>query len=324
MFLRNIALSFLCVFALPALAQLTPEQQAAKEKGIILFNQYKVADAELRVAAEAGDKDAQYYLAEYLRKKNRYMSAESIKWYEAAAVQGEPYSMIRLGTVDSDICTILKTCEDSKAYAESWLLKLLAIAKPKAEKDDPEGLYLMYQLTLNDKYLEKSAASGYGFSQYKLALFISEGQYEKFRNDESRQRRVKELMKASSENGYPKAMLKYGDALLSEGKQSLAHQWYEKSAATGYVEALYEVGSYLSHEPEENGFGLDRVRGYGMLSLVATMDGGGGLGEYAIDKMSKVKNKMTADQIKAAKNYAAEWEATHPPLSFFPDKLSDF
>lgn len=72
MFLKNIVLSFLFIFALPAFAQLTPEQQTAKEKSIILFNQYKVADAELRVAAEAGDAEAQYYLAEYLVKKYVY------------------------------------------------------------------------------------------------------------------------------------------------------------------------------------------------------------------------------------------------------------
>ncbi len=324
MFLKNITLAFLFTFALPALAQLTPVQQAAKEKGIILFNQYKVADAELRVAAEAGDKDAQYYLAEYLRKKNRYMSADSINWYQAAAEQGEPYSMIRLGTVDSDICTILKTCEDSKAYAESWLLKLLSIAKPKAEKGDPEGLYLMYQLTLNNEYLEKSAVSGYGLSQYKLALFIKDGIYEKFRNDESRQRRVEELMQASSENGYPKAMLYHIQHLYAAGDVKSAYDWYEKAAATGYVSAVYGLGMYLSHEMDDYKFDLDIVRGYALTSVVAKLDGGGSTGQYAQQDLPKIEKRMTADQIKAAKKYAAEWEATHPPLSFFPDKLSDF
>lgn len=235
-----------------------------------------------------------------------YMTAEAIELFEAAAKNGDAYSMLRLGKSASDVCSILNTCDSSKEYSHKWLRQALSAIKPGADKGDPESLYLMYRLTRDLEDLEQSAMQEYGFSQYKLALFIKEGLYGKFKDDESRQRRVEELMQASSENGYPKAMLKYGDALLSEGKQSLAHQWYEKSAATGYVEALYEVGSYLSHEPEENGFGLDLVRGYGMLSLVATMDGGGGLGEYAIDKMSKVKNKMTANQIKAAKKYAAE------------------
>ncbi len=324
MFLKKIALSFLFAFTLPTFAQLTPDQQAAKEKGIILFNQYKVADAELSVAAEAGDKGAQYYLAEYLRKKNRYMSAESIKWYQAAAEQGEPYSMIRLGTVDSDICAILKTCEDSKAYAESWLLKLLAIAKPKAEKKDPEGLYLMYQLTLNNEYLKKSAVSGYGLAQYKLALFIKGGQYEKFRNDESRQRRVEELMQASSENGYPKAMLYHIQYLYAAGDVKSAYDWYEKAAATGYASAVYGLAIYLTHEREDYKFDLDLVRGYALMSLVSTLDGGGGTGQNALERLPNIEKKMTADQIKAAKKYAAEWKATHPPLSFFPDKLSDF
>ncbi len=324
MFLKNIALSFLFIFALPAFAQLTPEQQAAKEKGIILFNQYKVADAELRVAAEAGDKDAQYYLAEYLRKKNRYMSAESIKWYQAAAEQGEPYSMIRLGTVDIDICTILKTCEDSKTYAESWLLKLLAIAKPKAEKEDPEGLYLMYQLTLNDEYLKKSAIAGYGLSQYKLALFIKGGQYEKFRSDESRQRRFEELMQASSENGYPKAMNYQRDFFAEKGDFESARYWFEKGAATGYADTILGYGIALALEPEKYRFKRDIVKGHALLSLLTKLDGGGGANTFALRRLPTIESQMTPEQLAASKRYAAEWEATHPPLSYFPDKLSDF
>jgi len=32
--------------------------------------------------------------------------------------------------------------------------------------------------------------------------------------------------------------------------------------------------------------------------------------------------KMTAEQIEAAKKFSKEWAASHPPLSFFPEKLS--
>ena len=43
---------------------LTPEQQAAKVRGITLYNQYKNGEPDLRIAAMAGDREAQYYLAE--------------------------------------------------------------------------------------------------------------------------------------------------------------------------------------------------------------------------------------------------------------------
>jgi hypothetical protein len=43
-----------------ALAELTPPQQSAKERGLALYNQYKPATVELRIAADAGDAESQY------------------------------------------------------------------------------------------------------------------------------------------------------------------------------------------------------------------------------------------------------------------------
>jgi TPR repeat protein len=95
-----------CLYA----AGLTSSQQAAKEKGIQLFNQYKTAEPELKIAAEAGDSEAQYYLAEELRQKSRYITAEAMKWYEAAAAQNDLYSMLRLARSKSDLCEAMKNC----------------------------------------------------------------------------------------------------------------------------------------------------------------------------------------------------------------------
>ena len=84
-------------------AQLTAEQQAAKEKGITLYNQYKAISAEpyLEKAAKAGDREAQYYLGEALRLNKRFMTSEAQKWYIAAAEQGDYYAMFRLSDADN-------------------------------------------------------------------------------------------------------------------------------------------------------------------------------------------------------------------------------
>jgi len=50
-------LALLLLSTSQALAQLTPEQQAAKERGLMLYHQYKEAVPDLRVAAEAGDRE---------------------------------------------------------------------------------------------------------------------------------------------------------------------------------------------------------------------------------------------------------------------------
>lgn len=57
-----------------AFAQLTPEQQAARDKGLELYQQHMGISAiePLRVAAEAGGRTAQYYLGETLRLNNMF------------------------------------------------------------------------------------------------------------------------------------------------------------------------------------------------------------------------------------------------------------
>jgi hypothetical protein len=94
--LRIIAL-FALFFSGASCAGLTVVEQAAKTRGLMLFNQYKGAQSELRIAAEGGDAEAQFYLAEELRKEKQHITIEAYKWYEAAAEQGDFYAMIRLG-----------------------------------------------------------------------------------------------------------------------------------------------------------------------------------------------------------------------------------
>lgn len=93
-------------------AQITPEQSIAKDHGITLYNQLKANSATpfLTIAAEAGDHEAQYYLAESLRSKNHYMNREARKWYEASAAQGDLYAMIQLGRSDKDFCKYSNDC----------------------------------------------------------------------------------------------------------------------------------------------------------------------------------------------------------------------
>ncbi|WP_155736179.1 hypothetical protein [Pseudomonas chlororaphis] len=73
-----IAGLFLVLFITQANAQLSAEQQIAKDRGRILYNQYKFAKPELTIAAKAGDRESQYYLAEELRKENQYITTEAL------------------------------------------------------------------------------------------------------------------------------------------------------------------------------------------------------------------------------------------------------
>lgn len=43
--------------------------------------------------------------------------------------------------------------------------------------------------------------------------------------------------------------------------------------------------------------------------------------DYVNFALPDISAKMTVEQIEKAKKLAQEWKVSHPPLSFFPDKL---
>ena len=98
-------------------ADLSAEQRAAKEEGIALFNQYRTAEPLLRIAAEAGDAESQFYLGEELRLRDRFMTKEVVhwleeveKWYNASAEGGYPLSMENYAQIESPCTTNTRRC----------------------------------------------------------------------------------------------------------------------------------------------------------------------------------------------------------------------
>jgi hypothetical protein len=77
----------------------------------------------------------------------------------------------------------------------------------------------------------------------------------------------------------------------------------------------------LAHEPNKYQFKEKLVEGYALISMLLELDGGGDMPNYANLKFPRIAAKMTPQQIEEAQQYAKDWKATHPPLSFYPDKL---
>lgn len=320
----SLAIAMTLLFlASQAFAQLTAPQETAKVRGLELYNQMKAISALpfLTVAAEAGDMDSQYYLAEALRKNNRYITPEAQKWYEAAAAQGDFYAMIQLGRSTDDMCKIIENCPDSKKKPIEWLNQAQRLAKPKAEQGDAEAMFIMYQLTIDQDWLEKSANAGNAIAQYWMAIGEQEGSGV-FLLPWKRSESIAKWLKASSEGGYPKAMMAYVAALYKEGDMAGVRHWLEEAAKTGEQNAVSTYGAYLTHTPDRVGYPLDLVKGYGLVSLLKELDGGGSAQVYLEEKLPEIAAKMTPEQIKEANEFAKNWKATHPPLSFFPEKLS--
>lgn len=291
--------------------------------GIILFNQLKLGEAlsALEKEAQSGNVESQYYLGEALRKRNRYMTPEAQHWYETAALNGSIYAMIQLGRKNEDLCKIMDNCPASAKSPVEWLTHAKELLLAKANNGDPESLYLMYEITFDRIWLEKSANAGYALAQYWMA--VSERQGEGFffipgRRDAS----VRKWLLLSSEGGYPKAM-DYLEILHIEGDTESIRHWLVLGAETGYQAAVSNYGAYIAHTPDKVGYPLDMIKGYALFTLLGELDDSGGIGRYVERKSDEIRNKMTAEQIEESKIVAKEWKATHPPLSFFPDKLGN-
>lgn len=322
----TLAIKYLFLTVLSSAVFASPISSAAQkeQKGIVLYNQLKLDSAiqELEREASSGSIDSQYYLGEALRKKSRYMSPEAQHWYETAAENNNVYAMIQLGRTKNDLCEKIGNCPPTKKTQAEWFSLAKDLVLPRAEKGDPESLYLMYEITLNREWLEKSANAGYSLAQYWMA--VSERQGEGFflipgKRDAS----VKKWLLLSSEGGYPKAMMDYLQILFEEGDMANIRHWLEIAAATGDQAAISNYGAYVAHTPDKVGYSLDLVKGYALFTLLGELDDSGGIGRYVERKSEEIREKMTPAQIEESKIMAKEWKATHPPLSFFPDKLGN-
>lgn len=107
------------IFLTQANAPLYAEQQTAKERGLALYNQYKTTSAilHLRVAAQAGDSESKYFLGEAIFRSKRHIIPEAQSANEAATLQGDVYSMIRLVTAGSDL--------EETEQAKTWRVNMM-------------------------------------------------------------------------------------------------------------------------------------------------------------------------------------------------------
>lgn len=302
--------------------KLSATQQSAKTQGIKLYNQFKAISALtfLQLAAQAGDHEAQYYLGEAIRKNKKYMTSEAQSAYEASALQGDIYSMIRLAGEKNDLCVAMTNCPKGRKEPGDWGKMALDAASVEAAKGNAEAMYLMFIVTGDDKWLEKSAENGYAFAQYFLGVSYREGRGF-FLLPSNRSEVVERLMKSSAEGGYPQGMLEYGAILAKKKDMQGFRLWNQRATETGYATAIFGYASNLGKESSEFGYTYDPIKSYALLHLLLELDGGGGMPDYVNYVLPDISAKMTPAQIEKAKILSKEWKESHPPLSFFPDKL---
>ncbi|MFD2883625.1 hypothetical protein ACFS4T_16355 [Pseudomonas lini] len=96
------------------------------------------------------------------------MTSEAQSAYEASALQGDIYSMIRLAGEKNDLCVEMTNCPKRSKGARRLGKKMaLDAASVEAAKGNAEAMYLMFIVTGDDKWLEKNPPkNGYAFAQY--------------------------------------------------------------------------------------------------------------------------------------------------------------
>ncbi|WP_240008794.1 tetratricopeptide repeat protein [Aquipseudomonas campi] len=297
-----------------ALADLTPEQEQSRDYGLMLYNQHMGISAiePLRVAAKAGDVDAQYYLGETLRLNAMYMTAEAAQWYEAAANQGNLFAMLRLSSTQ-DLCSLFTDCvrDDTE-----WRERALEQGRQRAERGDTSAMIALYLADQGLSWLEKSAELGDHYAQYLLAGFYRDGDGW-FLIPGKREETIEQLLKSSSEGGYPPSMLLYISYLSKREDYAGVRQWIIRSAERGYIDAIYSYAAHSAHLPESFDFEKDYIRSYALFHILSELKGGGVAPEYSRNKLNELSSLMPSNQIKQAMAFAKAWKKSNPPPSYF-------
>lgn len=127
-------------------AQLTPEQEDARIKGMVEYNMLRGFTAEpfLEIAAKAGDAESQYYLAELIRLNKSHINPEAQALYEVAAEKGDIYAMLRLADKAEDLCHIMENCPSDTKTPQQWLEHAHLLATERASNGDAEAMYQLF------------------------------------------------------------------------------------------------------------------------------------------------------------------------------------
>ncbi|OEE74295.1 hypothetical protein [Vibrio genomosp. F6] len=291
-----------------------PICHASLEQAMALVQQGKFAQAEpfLYAEANAGNRDAMYWLGFTLQQQNFLKGVEAGAWYYKSAELGDPWAMAKMS--HKRICNFLDwNCPTGKKAKEWGKIQRAAWEKMAANGDGNAQQALAY--------------SGYGWKDYFAFLRLHE--------------KVRRLKKAVKMGPSP-ASKALADVL--EDKQEII-KYHLIAANNGYVPAMTVLAGYekvldhevilhwlhtalelgssdaallLKHGYYEGSYGLpkddEKQYYYSLLYTGLGTNSGFFMGGY-------LEDKLTPEQIERIEKQAAEWLTTHPK-NFFYDVTS--
>jgi TPR repeat protein len=283
--------------------QITELQTQATTKGLALYNlgEFTQSQTFLTIGATAGNRDAQYALGEVFRRRAKGVSDDAKRWYGMAAAQNHVYALMRLGDDDS-------------------LKKARELAQAEADKGNADAMLELYELDQDIATLKKAADAGSMEAQYILAVKYDADQ-NLITDSIEREAAIDALLKKAAEGGLTQAMSWYANRPPINRDLPVRRQWLEKRAKLNNVHSLLNYGRALGgfytteDGADEYGFVEDLVKSYGLFWLITETTRELSVHTLAAQDLQTIAKDMTTVQIDAAKVFARQWEADHPPMS---------
>ncbi|GGC80126.1 hypothetical protein GCM10011362_30860 [Marinobacter halophilus] len=225
------------------------------QQGYTLYQQHSASSALARFkeAAELGHTEAAYYAGNIIRQDYTYITMESEQYYRQAAEGGDVYAMLRLAQEDS-VCGTLRECDYDR---EAWLERALETAIPMAEAGDTEAMMALssaYAIkgdrSVDFEYVERAAEKGHAFAQYWMAMMLIQQERGFYWTKAGRRKDALQWLRASAEQGFPKAMHKLAIEYAKDNRTLEANVWVDRMGKTDYFEALFEYGLVLVAGPD--------------------------------------------------------------------------
>ncbi|GAB7261806.1 MULTISPECIES: tetratricopeptide repeat protein [Dickeya] len=280
----------------------------------------KEATGWIEKAADLGDRDAQYQLAQRYEQGKGVAKRTDLaeRWYFRAADRGQPQAqlwMAKHAEGKDALDWYQKAAANGEADAQLWLAQAYRDGNKGLVKNDKQAHY----------WLDRASGKGNGEADYKLSQMQSDATKREY------------YLVLASAAGYVPAARELGNWLLKRGELERAREVFAKAAATGdtesrlaygeilrlgqggkadYVEAMKQyrfaahdgnrMAQYRMGMMRQDGLGAsrNRIHAYAWYSLAATE----GMAE-ALAARNDLEATMQPDEIKAAQKLAMHWSS---------------
>jgi len=270
----------------------------------VFARDYLSAIDQLTPLAQQGNAEAQYWLGISYRMgrpaKNTSDMQNEYTWYEAAAENGNPYAMYRLGRGQYLSCELFANCKDELKH---WLNRAGERWAELAQAEDPDALFeyadhavdgitapswipkpIRYYLYYLPR-LRKAASTGSPLAMYYYS--------DNLRSKDKLQEGLN-LLRKLAEQGTPKAQHKLGE-ILKDKKEKLF--WTQQAAKKNYGDSLFSLGYFY-----ENGIGVEKNLNKSAFYYCILVRHSG-----ARDACYQVGQQLTEDERQAVSDKVEEW-----------------